>query len=321
MSGEKDEAVDRGDDVKAVDDAKLAAGDPDAVKPAADEGEAAAGSKDDVDVAAAKRDALSEADEGDEAEDAEKKARDKGIKIPKARLDEVSRKAKAREQELNSKIAALEEKLKSTEKADPRQQLDQFKAKIAALRDQYEELLFDGKKAEARKTRAELTEMEEKLADWKTAMRSETVADQKLQDMKYEAALAKAESQYPVLDPDHESHDPEKEDEVAELYSTYVKAGYRKHLALEKAVKYVLGAPVPPAKEADPEAKQQRDAEARRKAAAADKKQPPALSKAGLDSDKAGPKGEGGIDVLKLSVSAFDKLSEETKAKLRGDTV
>lgn len=319
MSGEKEQELDRGDKVAAAEDKKTEDTKVDAKE--AEKVEAADKEQgDDVDAAKAKQDALADdadADKGDEAED-----KSKGIKVPKARLDEAQRKAKAREKELNDKIMALEAKVKETDKQDPATKLQATKDKIATLRDQYEELLFDGKKAEARKVRNELTTLEEQLADWKTAARAEERADQKLQTLKYEAALAKAESEFPALDPDSESHDPEKEDEVAEMYTAYVKAGYHRHVALEKAVKYVMG-PTKKAKVTEPDAtvKQKREEEARKKAAEADKKQPASLSKAGVDSDKAGTKEEGGVDVMRMSISAFDKLSEETKAKLRGDAL
>ena len=105
----------------------------------------------------------------------------------------------------------------------------------------------------------------------------------------------------------------------------FVKAGQKRADALAKAVKYVLGAPPAAGKAGDDdkakELADQRAAEARKKAAEANKKQPPDGKNVGLDSDKAGGGKGGDVDVLRLSQDKFAKLDEETKAKLRGDTI
>src|SRR5690606_20453628 len=121
----------------------------------------------------------------------------------------------------------------------------------------------------------------------------------------------------------------DKVDEVAVLLEAFMARGFARHVALQKAVRYVMG-PAPTAKkgkgddkaEAEAEAlKQRRAEEARKKAAEADKQQPASTAKVGLDSDKAGKGGDGRIDVMRLSQEQFAELEEAELARLRGDEV
>src|SRR5690606_1554678 len=114
---------------------------------------------------------------------------------------------------------------------------------------------------------------------------------------------------------------------VAVLLEAFMARGFARHVALQKAVRYVMG-PAPTAKKgkgddnAEAEAlKQRRAEEARKKAAEADKQQPASTAKVGLDSDKAGKGGDGRIDVMRLSQEQFAELEEAELARLRGDEV
>lgn len=248
-----------------------------------------------------------------EEEEAEKKRR---IRIPKARFDEVVRKAREKEEVLHTKIRDLEKQVGSQKNETDVQKLAK---QIDELEDQYEDLLHDGKKEDARKVRRQLNEARERLSDIKSTVKSDAAKREAIDQLKYDSLLAKAEADYPELNPEQEDFSEEKTEEVAGLVEAFMARGYTRHAALDKAIKYVMGAPR--GKEDAEAIKKQRETDARKKAADADKKQPPATSKAGMDSDKGGTKDDGGIDVFRMSPDKFDKLTEETKSRLRGDVL
>ena len=218
------------------------------------------------------------------------------------------------------------EKLKGGQQASATAKaVKDMRAKIDELQDKYEDLILDGKKDEARKVRRQVDELREDLTEYQTNTKSEAARKAAIDEMSYNAQLAGYEAKYPALNPEHEDFDEDKTDEVATLLNAFVKAGQKRADALAKAVKYVLGAPPAAGKGGDDdkakELADQRAAEARKKAAEANKKQPPDGKNVGLDSDKAGGGKGGDVDVLRLSQDKFAKLDEETKAKLRGDTI
>ena len=247
------------------------------------------------------------------AEEAAEKA--KRIRIPKSRFDEALGKAKQREAALLEEI----EKLKGGQHASAAAKaVREMRDDIEKLQDKYEDLILDGKKDEARKVRRQVEELRDELSEYQTNTKSEAARKAAIDEMSYNAQLAGYEAKYPALNPEHEDFDEDKTDEVATLLNAFVKAGQKRADALAKAVKYVLGAP-PAASKGEPT--DPRAADARKKAAEANKTQPPNGKDVGLDSDKAGGGKGGDVDVLRLSQDKFAKLDEETKAKLRGDSI
>ena len=305
------DSVDRGDDVKSPLDT---AGKGDKLDPD-DAGKGDGAGKDDEGEETPEEKAERERLEAEE----EKKKR---IRIPKSRFDEALGKAKQREQALLDEI----EKLKGGQQASATAKaVKDMRTEIDKLQDKYEDLILDGKKDEARKVRRQVEELREDLTEYQTNTKSEAARKAAIDEMSYNAQLAGYEAKYPALNPEHEDFDEDKTDEVATLLNAFVKAGQKRADALAKAVKYVLGAPPAAGKGGDDdkakELADQRAAEARKKAADANKKQPPDGKNVGLDSDKAGGGKGGDVDVLRLSQDKFAKLDEETKAKLRGDTI
>ena len=308
------DSVDRGDDVKSPLDT------------------AGKGDKlgDDEDDKADKGDKADPDKEGEETEEEKaerlrleaEEEKKKRIRIPKSRFDEALGKAKQREQALLDEI----EKLKGGQQASSAAKaVRDMRTEIDKLQDKYEDLILDGKKEEARKVRRHVEALRDELSEYQTNTKSEAARKAAIDEMSYNAQLAGYEAKYPALNPEHEDFDEDKTDEVATLLNAFVKAGQKRADALAKAVRYVLGAPPAAGRGGDDDkAKgmaEQRAAEARKKAADANKKQPPNGKDVGLDSDKAGGGKGGDVDVLRLSQDKFAKLDEETKAKLRGDTI
>lgn len=295
------------------------------------EAEAAAKAKEEADAKA--KEELEEGDktdlegkEEDEIEHVDGSKKDDAVSdkrskvIPRERFDAAQQKARAREEALQAKIADLEKQTAAQRMSADVQKLTNA---IDDLQEKYEDAVLDGKKEEARAIRKELAKLQDVFIEVKTQVSSEAAKREAIQELKYDAALAKAEVDHPELNPDSEEYDPALTDEVGVLLESFVLRGFTRDVALAKAVRYVVGAPakrdpdnVDPKKVAE-----SRAVEARKKAADALKKQPPALVKPGIDSDKGGNTEEKGIDIMRVSQERFSKIDEETLARLRGDTL
>jgi len=257
-----------------------------------------------------------------EAEEA-KAAKKANIRVPKARLDEVTQKARAREADLKRQIDELQNKLTGKE---AKTEVDRFKAEIDSMQDKYEDLVQEGRKDEARAIRKKIDAAREELAEYRLATASDRARAAAMDDLRYDAALANVEAKFPALNPDHEAFDEELSTEVVTLLEAFLAKGFTRAAALQKSVKYVMGPDHEPTKEDEKDttstlrAKQQADA--RKKVADAASRTPPNTNKVGENSDKHGERGNGkGIDVMRLSQAEFKKLDEQTLSDLRGDTV
>lgn len=268
-------------------------------------------------------------EEGEETEEerAEREAAEaeaekaKRIRVPKHRLDEVVAKSRQREEQLLRQIEALSRQ--QQDKDPPKDVLAEMRTQIGELQDKYEAHVFAGEKDEAKAVRTQLEEAREKYSDARIAATSEATRLQTIDSLKYDAALAKAEADYPVLNPDNaDTYDDAKANEVAALMSMFAQNGFTRQASLEKAVRYVMGPPQ--AREVDTAAdtvRLRREQEARKKAAEAQRRQPPSDAGAGTDNDKAGGQRQQGIDIMKLSQEKFAELDEEALARARGDEV
>lgn len=272
-----------------------------------------------------------EAEEGDDTETEEEKAerlaaeeaaaKKAKARIPLSRHEEILAGARAREDALKAQLLQLQNA--RTESAQQKT-VKEMQTKIDDLDDAYEEHILEGRKAEARAARVEARELREQLSEFRSATASAAARAGAIETLRWDAALAKAEQSYPELNPDDlEGYDDAKTNEVADLADALAtKQKIPRHEALEKAVKYVLGAPKAKGKTDGTvtDIAQRRAEEARRKALEAKGKQPASTDGAGKDMDKGGGK-DGELNPLKLSQDQFAKLEEETLARMRGDAV
>ena len=291
----QDEQVDRGDELKDDEPAETPEAEAEPSEP-------------DTDSEGEETDEERAAREAEEAE-AEKKRR---IRIPKHRVDEMVGKERARAQALADELAALK-----AQQAQARQSADlgQLHDQIEKLNDEYEDLLMDGDKEKARQVRRQLQQLQSQYNEATIATRTEEVRRATLTNVKYEQALDRLEAQYPELNPNSDAFDHDRTVEVAELMEAFQLKGASKLDALNKAVKYVFrdvsatsAAPTP----------DRRAVEARKRAADANKRQPPQAAGLGKPSDAAGIRGDG-VDVGAMSQKAFESLTDEQLARLRGD--
>lgn len=316
-------AVDRGDDLtppgddaaKAAEEAALAA------KAAEDEAKKLAGEGDNLDDEETPEEkAEREAAEEEARVAAEKKEREKNIRIPKSRFDEVQAKAREREKALLDKIETLE---KNTSARQQTIEVEKFQEGLDKMSDEYEDLIMEGKKEEARAVRRKLDKARDELIEYKAATASARVRTETIDSLKYEAAINAIEAEHPELNPDlPDTYNNEAASEIAVLMQGLITQGMDRAAALKKAVSYVIRpaageATKPPVTDADRLAAKKL-ADARTKALAAAGKTPANTNKVGLNSlgkdDKA-------IDVMRLTQKGFAELTDAQKAELRGDVL
>lgn len=321
-------SVDRGDDfiptgpdASVEDDAARIAAEAaskaaaDAAAKAASDAEAKKAAEDKAAADAAALDAKNKAeDKGDEQSTTEGKEKSKVV--PRERLDAAQRKAKDRADRDAARIAELE---RANYEGRVSVDVQKLQATLTAAKDKYEELIFDGKKDEARKVRNDIDRMTDALSDYRTTTQADKARSLAVEQVNFQATLSAAEAKYNELNPDHPDFDEAKTDEVSEMMDAFVSRGNTRDQALTKALKYVMQ---PDKNDQSSALRDKRAEEAREKAAVAAGKQPADLAKVGLNSDAAGKKPDDkGPNILKMNQDQFAKLDEETKAKLRGDEV
>jgi hypothetical protein len=314
-------ATDRGDDFTPTDedlheDANSAAAQLAAAETAA-KGE---GGDDDVDPDAPEASADSET---------KTKTKTKDSRIPLSRHQEIL--AREREQR-----AAAEERLAQYEKgqqvATINEDLSKLEDSVLAMEKEYTKLLADGEIDKATEKMTAIRRAERQITETKAEYRSQVAIAQATEQARYDTALERIESNFPVLNPDDDAFDKAVLGEVVEWKLFYEKQrNLTPTKALQAAVKKVVGAETK-AQERATEVAPKVDAAAvakdvakERKAAAAGKtadavnKTPASTNKVGLDSDKAG----GALstkDVMKMSQDEFKNLPDDVLARMRGDT-
>jgi DNA repair exonuclease SbcCD ATPase subunit len=302
--------IDRGDELAPDKTAEELAAE--AAKKAAEEAEA-----DKNKVIEAEDDELETEEEKAEREREEKKKR---ARIPLQRHEEILAKARAREEALQEQLRQVQS---SKTEAQQNRNLQEMNKKLDELEDKYEDLVLDGKRDEARAVRKEARELRDQISEFKISTSSTQARVQAIETLKFESALARAESEYPEINPDHNDFDEGLTDEVADLTDSLVRTKrLARHEAFARAVKYVLGEPKKAAAkdEGAKDKAKERTTDARQRAKDAVEKQPANLADSGKDTDKGGKSG-GAINVMALSQAAFDKLDDETKAMNRGDVL
>lgn len=247
--------------------------------------------------------------------------------IPKARFDEVNRKAREREAALQARIAELE---KQATKEVAVQDAAKLEKEVEDLEEEYQKLLDDGKTDKAKEVMRQIRLKERQIVTMEAEHKSERARVQAIEQLKFDNLVEKLESEYPVLNPDSDAFDEVKVEEVVFLRQSFERSGLSSTAALAKAVKYVLGdAQKKPEAKEDDEARDgigskkkvdERRKEQIKKNIDAATKQPPKLGEAGMDSNKKG----GGIDssnVNDMTEEEFNALPAATKARLRGDII
>ncbi len=329
-----------GDEDKGDDDAKAAAeaeakkaAEDEAAKKAAEEAEAKAAAEAEAKKTAAKD------DEKEDEDDKEDKKSKKDTRIPLSRHKEMLEKERAQREALEAELS----KYKGGDKvAKTNEEITLSENKVVELDAKYAKFIADGDLEKAAATMREIRGLERDIADRKADMKAEEAEARAVERVRFDTIVDRIEDSYPEMNPKSEEYDVNKVAEVLEMKDAFQLKGYAPSAALQKAVKYILGAETKKqatATTADPKldakevekAKEEEDAKAAKAAARKEEqtkknidtatKQPPSTAKVGMDSDKAG----GGIldakAVMKMSQQDFAKLDEKQLAVLRGDEI
>lgn len=306
-------AVDRGDDFEPTDDVE-----DDAPAPAP----AAKAEPEDKSL----RDAVEEDETDVDPDDPDGKLKDKGkdTRIPASRHKAILERERERRVELETRLAQYE---KGQKVAQVNEDLTAAEDSVGKLEKEYNELLADGKIAEATAKMGEIRRTERQIVEQKAALQLAAVESRAIETIRYNTTLDRIESEYPELDEKDESYDKELVAEVLDLQDSFRAKGYTPSVALQRAVKYVMGATTTRQKEVvttkarvdkTEVAKEVRKEAAVRKNIDAALKQPASTARVGVDSDKMG----GGLDaksVIKMDYKDFNKLDDATLARMRGD--
>lgn len=290
-------------------------------------------SKKDDETKAAEEAAAEESKATEESKAAEdeddKKETKKDTRLPLSRHKEILDAERARREAVERELAKYRE---GERIAATNEEITAVEEKLVKADADYAKLIADGEMEKAAAKMREIRAMEREVNEKKADMRIAAAEARAVEQVRYDALVDRMEEAYPQLNPQDDNFSKEKTAEVLEMKAAFQATGHTPSQALQRAIKYVMGATtkaqkaateVTPRVDADEAAKAKADARAaeqRKKNLDAAEKQPPDLKKVGQDSDKMG----GNIsakDVLKMSQEDFAKLDEKTLAKMRGDEI
>lgn len=262
----------------------------------------------------------------DEKEGDEKPEPRKDTRIPLARHKEILEKEREQRAALETKLAQYE---RGSQLKDMNAELTAAENEILKMDKEYNQLLADGEIEQAAALMAKIRKTERDMAEAKSDMKIHAAEIRATERARYNVALERVESSFPVLNPDHESYDEALMTEVADLKDAYQMKGFTPTVALQKAVRALVEPKTtrqeiattssPRVNDRDVAAERKKDAVGRTVEAV--KRTPPALTEIGRDSDKHGGGKLDAREAIKLSQREFAKLSEADLSRMRGDSL
>jgi len=251
--------------------------------------------------------------------DPAKLEREKDIMIPKARFDQSRRQLDAAKR----RIAELEARMQSANpeqgQAPGTQQQADLNDQMVQLQTEINELILDGKSAEAA---AKQLELNQKLIEYGRSV-AQQEADQtvtkRTEQQAYDAAVDELEAKFEFFDATSDSFDAELVGKVQVFRDAYINQGYSPANAVLQAAEDVvklhrpeLLEPPTPQPPVPTPAPRTTPVERNVQAAAA---QPPAMG--GERTTRAAQ--ETSVNVMELTEAEFDNLTETELRRLRGD--
>lgn len=272
---------------------------------------------------AAAAEAAAEADPAAAAAEAADKTRKKDDRIPLSRHEAILTKEREKRADLERQLSQFQQ---GGQIATLNENITAAENKILELEKEYGTQLTDGDVDKAAVTMATIRRLERDMNEAKSDMKIQAAESRATERARYNIALERIETSFPVLNPDHADYDEAVMDEVAELKAAYEGRGLTPTAALQKAVKLIVGATntkqevatTSTPRVATKDAAGDRKAAATTKAAAAVGKTPASLATAGVDGDKMGGKITAD-QAIKLPQDQFAKLDEATLRSMRGD--
>jgi len=239
----------------------------------------------------------------------------KSPRIPKERFDEVNERMKSAEKKL--------QEFETTQKAELEGAENTFD--YDAKETEYMEAVIDGRLDDANAIRNDIRSAETAAFDSKlAAARDSAIQDSSSatqENIRFTDAVAQLESQYDVINPNHDDFSVDVANEVVALRDAYQATGLTATTALRKAVRIVAldegltanGDPTVEVTDAIPDKKVQTPQEIEKNIAAA-------ASQPG-QMENGSPAAEGKIDIMNISDADFANLSQADLKALRGDSL
>ncbi len=277
-------------------------------------------------------------DEGEQPRDPTgkfaKKERDVPDHVPKARFDDAVGKERAAREAAEARAAALEALVRKETRSD---EVAKAEEAIEGLEAKHTKLILDGEHEAAAKVMREIRHAERQIATFENEEKLTRATSQAVEQVRMDAAIARLESDHPVLNDESEEFDQDLVDLVlAEQMRLINEKRMSPSAALTAAGDKIMkkfSAVQPKAKDKDEDEEEAKPAGLNAAKDASSRKadqvaknldtannQPPKSSAAGKDSDKAGMK-DSLPDLDKLTPEEFEALPASAKAKMRGDFV
>lgn len=253
--------------------------------------------------------------------------------VPRARLNEATRKLREQIELRDARVAELERQLQSV---SGKQDASKIEGEIDALEEQLDDARADGNKDRVKQLR-EAIRLKNKqlvLAEAKSASRDSVETAR--EEIRSELMIETYETQFPELNSEHEDYDEDLVEMINDLRNGNLTKGMSLSAALKSAVEKTMrrlgrmgddGKPIdkkakddtPKGKAKDAEVREQRKAESVKRAATAAAKQPLSLGEVGDASDSSDSARL--PNIMEMSAAEYAALPEATRRRLRGDEV
>lgn len=310
-----EQTVDRGDDLEVKAAEETGAEEAQGVKVETSESEAKEGAKAESE---AKEDAKGEP----EAKENDPPRDESGRFIPVSRHKQVLDNERAARESAERELAALK---KQIAQVDRNADIDKIELEIKGLEKEHAKSVLDGDVDKAAELAGQIRVKERAIQIASNVNVPEKIKEEMREELRWESTVERLEAAYPMLKPGSEEYD---QDIVDMVLATQQSNVHNKHMtpsaALLSAAEKIMAKLMPPSRDEGKregleagKGTQDREKRQTQKNLETLKKQPPDLTDAGLDSDKAGMTKD--IDVRKLTSEEFANLPESTKARLRGD--
>jgi len=263
--------------------------------------------------------------DGDDG-DSGAKGRGKDNRIPLSRHKAVLEKEREKNRQLE---AQLRQQQATRQTQVTTEQLQRYQDDVDKKETAYQKALLEGDTAAAESLRREINQLNRAITNEEIRTATVQAESRAREAARYDITMERVEQAYPALNEDSDEFDAELAQDVMDKMVANVQRGQAPYEALQNAVKRVMGAPANRAQERATTDKprvagaaQTPPADAKlaagKRAVDTIKRTPANIGRVGSNSDTAG----GGLDassVSKLSYEEFNKIPEDTLARLRGD--
>lgn len=196
--------------------------------------------------------------------------------------------------------------------------VDELRAQHKTKRKEWQKAVFENEPEKADSLLDEMDALEAAIDDARFDEVNSTTRAQSADDIRYDNLLEKYMEQYPMINKQSKDFDQSIVTEMFEVREAFIAKGLPWSQALEKAHNLVLK-PLAASKKVK-DTSDTRTSESKKNLADALTRQPANVSDLGSAADSIN-NNKFGIDINRLTMEQFDKLPDDIKSKLRGDTL